>query len=91
MHTGAVNQPSQARHGRLMVGKGRQTACLGLIGSCACQTCTCGTYFSPEVSLAVGGRCVLGVRSLSGHPSRSYFRILSVIDSAQISNYYSGS
>lgn len=33
----------------------------------------------------------MGVHSLRGHPSRSYFRQLSFIDSTQISNYNSGS
>ena len=54
VRTTAVSQPSMARRGGGVISKAQHRLCLGLIGSCSCQTSTCGTYFSPEVSLAEG-------------------------------------
>lgn len=77
VQTMTVSQPSWTRRGRVggVISKAQHQPCLRLIGSCSCQMCTCGTYFSPEVSLAEGVAS-FRVHLLSGHPSWSYVRMI---------------
>lgn len=84
VQTMAVIQPSWARRGRVkgVISKAQCRPCLRLIGSCSCQMCTCGTYL---VRAWQRGAASFGVPLLSGHPSWSYFWILSFIDLGLVS------
>lgn len=84
VQTMAVIQPSWTRWGRVkgVISKAQRRPCLRLIGSCSCQMCTCGTYL---VRAWQRGAASFGVPLLSGHPSWSYFWILSFIDLGLVS------